>query len=358
MSSWSSYPSIFSVGHKAIRDLFDGEVNVEEKIDGSQFSFGLVDANRDDAGNLVDAEYDPVRWPGYALKIRSKGAVMYIDAPEKMFSLGAKTVNRLATEGLLHPGWTYRGEFLAKPKHNSLSYDRVPESPCPTCTPEDRSIAGCSTCNGSGKINSNVIIFDIGTGDQEWLSYADKKVEAERLGLECVPLLFSGRIGDVGSVREFFKTTSILGGQCIEGVVIKPVGYDLFGVDKKVLLGKLVSEAFKEVHRKAWGENNPTSKDIITQIVEQYRTPARWAKALIHLREVGKIHDDVTDIGPLIKAIAPDVKKECEDEIKEIIFKWAWPHIARGLTAGLPQWYKEVLLKRAFENDLQPEQVE
>lgn len=325
MSSWGSYPQIFSLGHRAIRDLLDGDVNVEEKVDGSQFSFGLVESNTDDAGNVVDAEYTKIDGISYSLKIRSKGAVMHIDAPEKMFNKGAETVKRLAEEGLLHPGWTYRGEFLAKPAHNALAYERVPMG--------------------------NVILFDVSTGDQEYLSYADKAKEAARLGLECVPLLFSGRILDASTIRNFFSTTSILGGQCIEGVVIKPVGYDQFGTDKKVLLGKLVSESFKEVHRKTWGENNPTSKDIIGQVVEQYRTPARWAKALIHMREEGKIKDDVTDIGPILKAVAPDVKKECEEEIKDIMFKWGWPSISRGLVAGLPEWYKGELLKRQFENE-------
>jgi ATP-dependent RNA circularization protein (DNA/RNA ligase family) len=36
-----SYPSIYALGHRAIRELFDGPVVVEEKIDGSQFSFGV-----------------------------------------------------------------------------------------------------------------------------------------------------------------------------------------------------------------------------------------------------------------------------------------------------------------------------
>ena len=37
----SSYPKIYSLGHAAILDLLDGRVIVEEKVDGSQFSFGL-----------------------------------------------------------------------------------------------------------------------------------------------------------------------------------------------------------------------------------------------------------------------------------------------------------------------------
>ena len=43
----SSYGSIYALGHKAVATILDGEVEATEKIDGSQFSFGMV------AGRLV-----------------------------------------------------------------------------------------------------------------------------------------------------------------------------------------------------------------------------------------------------------------------------------------------------------------
>ena len=316
MSSWSSYPSIFVLGHKAIQELLKHDVIVEEKVDGSQFSFGLVEASEADVVYKHDDALGPL-----ALKIRSKGCVMHIDAPEAMFKPAAETVRALGDK--LHPGWTYRAETLAKPKHNSLAYDRVP--------------------------HGNIILFDVNTGNQEYLNYEEKVKEAERLGLEVVPRLFEGRIESAEAFRTFLESTSILGGQQIEGVVIKPRTYSLFGTDKKVLMGKFVSEAFKEVHRKTWGESNPTTKDIITKISDMYRTPARWNKARIHMEESGLLVNDVQDIGPMIKAVPEDVLKECADEIKEMLFKFAWPHIRRGLTRGLPEWYKELLMKRAFE---------
>lgn len=319
MSSWGSYPSIFNIGHRAIRDLFTVDVNVEEKVDGSQFSFGLIPCNKNPIGNDIDIEYKD----GHALKIRSKGCVMHIDAPEKMFNLGAQTVRELADQ--LTPGWTYRGEFLAKPKHNSLVYDRVPAK--------------------------NIILFDINTGDQGFLSYEDKVIEANRLGLEIVPRLFEGRIDSVDKFRDFLDTTSVLGGQKIEGVVIKPKDYSLYGLDKKVLMGKYISEQFREAHSKNWKEDNPSVKDIISKIGEIYTTTARWQKALIHLREKGLIADSVTDIGSIIKEVPEDIRKEHEDEMKEMLFAYAWPHIRRQVTRGLPDWYKEsILLPLAFDN--------
>lgn len=325
MNSWTSYPSIFTLGHRALRGLLDGEVNVEEKIDGSQFSFGMVPLSDVDP-NQARFELNGVK---YGVKIRSKGAVMLPDAPEKMFTKAADTVKLLADKWLLHTGWTYRCEYLAKPAHNSLVYDRVPEG--------------------------NLILFDVTTEDGGYLTYPEKVKEAQRIGLEVVPLLYTGRIEHIETFRKFFVTVSVLGGQAIEGVVVKPINYDLYGTDKKVLLGKFVSEAFKEVHRKSWGEANPTNRDIIGRIGDKYKTQGRWNKAIQHMREAGKLVDDVQDIGPIIKEIPFDVLKECEADIKDELFTYAWPHIRRMLTSGFAEYYKDQLLRKAFETEVSPE---
>lgn len=103
MDSWHSYPKVYNIGHPAIDELFSGPVIVEEKVDGSQFSFGKF---------------------GDDLLVRSRGRVFDVEAPDNMFSLGAGVVKKLRDD--LHDGWTYRGEYLNKPKHNALAYDRTP----------------------------------------------------------------------------------------------------------------------------------------------------------------------------------------------------------------------------------------
>lgn len=312
MNSWHSYSSIFNMGHRAIADLLKGPVYVEEKVDGSQFSFGLVEGVDTQSGAQI-----------HELRIRSKGCEMVLDAPEKMFSFAAATVKRLGP--LLHPGWTYRGEYLRSPKHNALIYNRIPKD--------------------------NIILFDIEVGECEFLSYAEKKAEADRLGLETVPLLYEGIVADLETFRHFLNLQSVLGGQNIEGVVVKPIGYNLFGKDKKVLMGKFVSEAFKEVHSKMWKTENPTAGDIVGILGASYCSQARWQKAIQHLSEQGLIVDAPQDIGPLMKEVPVDVKRECEEEIKEKLFAFAWPHIARMTTRGLPEFYKELLLKKQFEKE-------
>lgn len=305
MSSWSSYPSIFNLGHRAVSHLLDTTVNIEEKVDGSQFSFGLIE-DKDSPGV-------------YNLSVRSKGAIMYIEAPEKMFQHAVDTVKEL--EPLLHPGWTYRAEYLAKPKHNTLNYSRIPYK--------------------------HLILFDVTTGDNEFLSYDDKQDEAARIGLEVVPLLFTG-IPNLDDIRKLLEAESILGGQLIEGVVIKPFDYNIYGVDKKVLMGKFVSEAFKEIHSASWKEANPSRTDVIEVLANEFRTPARWNKAIMHLKEQGLIEDDPRDIGKILKEVVTDIGSDSMEEMKDRLFKYAWPQIKRKLTAGLPEWYKDELLKKQF----------
>lgn len=301
MSSWHSYPSIFALGHKALENLFDGHVQIEEKVDGSQFSFGKFDGE---------------------LRCRSKGTELNVDAPEKMFSKAVETAKRLLP--LLREGWTYRGEYLQSPKHNALAYDRFPEG--------------------------HIILFDINTGYEQYLPYDRKFEEAQRLGLEVVPLFNSGK--DFVITEEYIvsllERESVLGGQKIEGIVVK--NYDQFAPDKHCLMGKFVSEAFKEVHKGAWRESNPTQGDVTQNLIQMYRTPARWQKAVMHLYERGELDNSPRDIGKLIVEIGADVRKEEEEAIKEYLFNYFWPKVQRGIIAGFPEWYKEKLLHSQFEN--------
>lgn len=299
-TSWHSYPSSYALGHRLVLEILQDEVFVEEKVDGSQFSFGVFNGE---------------------LRARSKGAVLNLLAPEKMFTQIVDVIKEMNAAGLLRDGWTYRGEYLKVPKHNALAYDRIP--------------------------NKHFIGFDINSGHETYLSYEEKVDEFARLGFETVPLLHRGRIEGYEMFREFLETISVLGGQKIEGVVIK--NYSRFGLDKKILMAKFVSEAFKEVHSASWKEANPGQKDVLEIIKDQYRTPARWAKAVQHLREAGQLQNAPQDIPLLLKEVASDIHKEAADAIKEDLFKWAWPKISRGVIVGLPQWYKDELAKAAFD---------
>jgi len=295
----NGYSSPFNFGHKALEALFDGVVHVQEKVDGSQFSFGKLD------GNLV---------------FRSRGQqVDPIDAG--MFTNGVKAVYAIA-DGL-HDGFIYRGEYLQKPKHNTLVYERIP--------------------------NNHIILFDVDRGNQDYMSPSALAMAAEKIGLEVVPYIGALEAKPTLDVlRGMLDRKSILGGQ-IEGIVLK--NYARYGVDKKVLMAKYVSEAFVEKHTGDWKERNPGRNDIIEKIIEEYSTDARRRKAIQHLREAGTIEGVVQDIPIVMREIAQDVLKDDEDEIKERVFAYFWKQISRGLTRGVFEWYKNLLVEEALTTE-------
>ena len=210
--------------------------------------------------------------------------------------------------------------ILTEAEANALAYDRVPAA--------------------------NLIVFDINTGHESYASYVEKQREAAVLGLEVVPRLFHGKITAAEEVLEFLNRVSILGGQTIEGIVIK--NYARFGQDKKVLIGKYVSEAFKETHSKEWRADNPGKQDVINMLIATLKTSARWAKGVQHAREAGLLDDSPKDIGLLFKEVQNDIEKEEIDFIKQKLYDWCRRDILRGVMGGFPEWYKEELVKRQF----------
>lgn len=290
-----SYSKVYAIGHRDISGLFDGEVTIEEKIDGSQFSFGILDGE---------------------FSCRSKGVQLIPDAPEKMFITAVEQARSLPLE----EGVIYRAEYLSKPKHNTLAYGRVPLK--------------------------NLCLFDVDFGNQNYIPWEQKKAEADRLGIDCVPMLFSGKVDSLEMLTKFMDMDSFLGGTKIEGFVVK--NYELFTSDKKMAVGKYVTEAFKEVHNKEWKKSNPTRTDVIEFLISEYKTPARWQKAVQHLAESGNLDGSPKDIGPLLKEVQRDIIEECSPEISAKLLKHFLPQILRGSINGLPEWYKEKLLGNAF----------
>lgn len=299
MSAWHSYPKVFAIGHPQLDGIFDGPVLIEEKIDGSQIGFGVIDGQ---------------------IRVRSRGREFPIDAPESMFKSACQTVQRLAGEGKLKDGWVYRGEVLCKPKHNTLAYDRAPVG--------------------------NIILFDVEIDAHRYLPVEEKWAVAHELGLEVVPQHGVALLTDPTVLVELTDGMSCLGGCKPEGVVVKR--YDRFTRDGHVMMGKYVREDFKESHKVEWRKGNPTQGDVLALLIQSYATEARWQKAVQHLAEAGQLQHAPQDIGALIKAVKADVREECGEEIREALFEAFWPQVERRLTGGLPDWYKRKLMESAF----------
>jgi hypothetical protein len=297
---------------KYTQGLFDGEVVVQEKVDGSQVSFAMecVSAERHIGGKRT-----------YAPVVRSKNQI--VQDGNKMFQMVLDWVRDKAPR--LNPNFIYRGEAVTSLKHNTLTYARVP--------------------------NGGVMLFDIydREGDR-MLDPSELRIEAVRLGLEQVRT-FAWRKGvTIEDVRSFIGSQSKLGGTFIEGVVIKaydkpdPQSFAQTTDAQGFLKVKLVCEDFKEVHHKDWKGRNPNGKDFVSNLVEVYGTPQRFDKAIQRMREEGKLTETPKDIGELIGRVVDDIKEECADEIAAALFKHFGKKVLSGIGKKVPNYYKETVL--------------
>ena len=212
------------------------------------------------------------------------------------------------------------------PNHNTLAYTRIP--------------------------SNHLVLFDVLTGIEVYAEQGGLggiECEAERLGIDHIPVLHRGPI-DLEKFQGFMATESYLGGQTVEGVVIK--NYSRYCQKTgHVLIGKYVSEDFKEIHQASWKENNPTRKDFMAMMIGKYKTVARWEKAVFRLRDEGKLLNEPKDIGLLIKEVWPDVVAECKEEIMADMWKFFSKDLQRGVTAGLPEYYKQRLARQQFDQN-------
>lgn len=296
-----SYSKPLALGHKHLENLFDGVIVVQEKVDGSQLSFGVYP--HEEVEVLV-------------LRIKSRNQMIDVYNPG-MFDKAVVTIENLWQQGLLTVGYTYRAEYLSKPKHNTLAYARVPEG--------------------------NIILFDVDKGDCDYMFPFELQNEAERLGLECVPYFYFGEGKNLlnGEFETMLDTTSILGNVKVEGIVIK--NYDRLFSDGKVMMGKLVSADFKEKHNRGWKKANPSSGSLVDDVVAEFGSEARWMKAVQHLKEQDLLVNAPQDIPLLMREFNEDFEEECAEEIKDFLWSKIRKEVVRRVGKGLPEWYKEQL---------------
>ncbi len=297
------FPKIFEIGHHAIENLFQGEVEITEKIDGSQFSFGVAADSR--------------------IVMRSKGKELFFENPEKLFEVAIDWVrNNEASIRKLGPGCFVYGEFLRIPKHNVLAYERVPRN--------------------------NIVVFGVRERQNLVSDYKRIQEVAASLNLETVPLLDTTTIGSFDDFKKYLAWESFLGGTVLEGIVVKNYHqYCTLSDFNWISMGKFVREEFKETHAEQWG--HISGKNWFDEMKETLRTEARWQKAIQHLKERGELTESVQDIGKLLAEIERDFVEEEKERVKGILWKHQSPEILRHIKRGAPEWYKEWLAKKGFE---------
>ena len=302
MGKIHSYPKVWAIGSNPILNLFDSPVEITEKVDGSQFSFGYVITDK-----------------GEELVCRSHSKDIVLDAVDKMFFTAVDQVLQRKDYLKAHPQTVFYGEYLKSPKHNILTYERVPKN--------------------------NIVIFGARIGEMWITRYEELKRMANEIDLETVPLIADGTVKSVDEIKEFLSADSFLGGTKIEGIVVKNYAQLALIGDKTPVFGKYVSEAFKEKHAIEWkcGANK------LNDFLLSFKTEARWNKAVQHLKEEGLLLNEPKDIGALMKEVHVDIIKEERDNIEFFLYEYFIDDIKRKACSGFAQWYKEQLLKNSIK---------
>jgi hypothetical protein len=253
--------------------------------------------------------------PEKELIMRSKGAQVFPETKDANFKPVVEWV--LSIQHKLIPGAIYHGETLARPRHNILTYGRVPKN--------------------------HYALFGIRDVDGTYqCSHGGLELVASRLGCDVVPLIWEGNLEPaMETYKHWLEQESFLGGAKIEGFVIKNYAESVLlgGIPMTPLSAKFVSEAFKEKHKRDW-ESGP---DRLQNLIVQYQSKARWHKAIQHLRDAGQLETSPRDIGKLIQEIQRDLVEECAPEIKDELFKLFIDQIRRSAIRGFPEFYKELL---------------
>lgn len=287
-----AYTKIFKKSD-GIQDWFGYEVEVTEKIDGSQFGFGKI------KGELV---------------YRSKGQQIFKESVEGMFKTAVDYVEKIADK--IPDNHIFYCEYLQTPHHNVLEYDRVPKN--------------------------NLILFGVLKEGEYVSEYEQLEEYAKLLDIEVVPLLYRGIIRSFEELEDLLDQRSVLGGVKIEGVVAKqyrPFQYRNFIFPIAPL--KIVSEKFKEVKEVNYKKN--TTKGSWDDFKAKFHTEARWQKAVRHLEDEGKLTNTPQDIGVLMKEVQEDIAQEEGESIKEFLWNKFGKDLLRESTKRLPEWYKDKL---------------
>jgi hypothetical protein len=287
------YSEVENIWNPSAKQLLGQRVFVQEKLDGSQFAFSREGA-RSKRKELLE------------------GAVPDLFAPAMKWV--SENVHRIGR------GAVFYCEAIAKPRHNTLTYDFAPD-------------------NG-------FVVFDI-EEDGQWLSVGECSMICTLLGVPYAQVFEHAMVLERwDQLEEFLEHESILGGR-IEGVVAKPIDRSILDPHSgRPLLVKVVRPEFREKNQEAQKEFKRTASldSQLKDLVELYKTDARFEKAVQRLRDESQIKGELRDLAVLIPEVTRDILKEEENAFKEVLWTAAVKQIRRRVSAWLPEWYKERLL--------------
>lgn len=286
---------------------------VEEKVDGSQIR-GMVTRGGEIIVGSKNVDFTPGR-------VVPKGFAKGVEQMQRVLSM----LKQDGLEVMLF------GEYLEKPLHNTLQYDRVP--------------AG------------NIYLFDAKV-EGRWLGAEEIDVLAEALGVEPVNVLARyNALPDFEALKQYLGNTSVLGGQKVEGVVLKNRGVLIDQYGKPAFYAvKLVRKEFKELNSEVWKTQRRDGihsiNELIAASLDALNIKNIWNKAIQHIRDDGKAQHSMRDMQVLSEYIDADIDLEYRLPIEEFMFTFLRGQIKRYIMKGLPGYYKQVLYEMQQNGDL------
>lgn len=313
-----SYHKILQSYDKVAIGIYDGHIDIEEKIDGSQFKI-FIKPNG-------DMEFASHNSPS--------------DAPPdmKMFGVAIEQAQKIFDGYKPDVEMTIYCEYLKSPKHNTIAYGRTPAM--------------------------NLILFDV-KKDTLYLNREEKVIFVnDHEGLELVPLLWAGDAEVIvdpenpNKMKDSFKEellnhTSILGHdekskfKTIEGFVVK--NYEkLYDITKyrnfeqsthPWMCIKVVNEKFKENNH----DENPNRTNKFQELKDNYRTEARMVKTIQRAEEEGLLKGELSDLRILVPMVIQDIEDEEKERIKDALWRMFGKELTGYASKEMVPAYKKYL---------------
>ena len=301
------YPKVLHVGAPLVETIFFNEVEITEKVDGSQCRIRLTED---------------------AVMVGSKNQGI---ADMGMFEIAHEQGDRIHAE----TDWRTLGddvmlfcEFLKEPRHNTIKYDRVPLN--------------------------NLYLFGAMLGSDHMVTGGLVEI-AEHLDIDPPNIMSSGMVENAEELKEFMTQQSYLGGSLVEGVVIKNYNrtYDPLQVHSQEYIGypmaaKFVREDFKRANAKQW--NTVDRKKGIDAIVEMFFTGERFMKTVQHLKDEGKIDYQKSDLKYLIPEFFGDLMDEKKEEMTRIIMSEIFRVLKKRASGYVVKSWIDHLTEKQFEH--------
>lgn len=318
------YPSIDSLNPNSNRSWEENPGwYIQEKIDGSQMSFCLNPL----FSPLVENKELPLMFFNKGTSIKPENQV-FVKAINLLCVWARKNWELLNTEPLNTFVW--HGEAVCSSRHNVVPYERAP--------------------------HYYFILYDIDTPDG-LMNCIALEANAKLVGLEAVPTLVYNsdpHRSPYQTAQELVeqiaagKITSILGGRP-EGVVLKHPKFVAKGKTVATKL-KLVTSEFKEAHGMKQNRERATPDTAIEEVGKAFSLPARYHKALQHLRDTGKLKGTMEDVVKIKTELDEDLEREHREEIMMYLYAELAQHVKRAARTGFDDWYRTQITPTSEES--------